>query len=145
MQWSSAILSILNEGHNLKIPLSGRSMFPLIAGGRDEAVISTVLGKRLKRGDIVLYVREDGTHVLHRIHHIKNDDFFILGDAHTCIEGPIKKEKVMAVAEAVIRKDKTILCSRFDYRMISAIWLLVRPLRPMIMRVVTSLLHLLKP
>ena len=144
VQWSSAILPILDEGHNLRIPLSGRSMFPLLKGGRDDAVISTVHGKTLKRGDIVLYVQEDGTHVLHRIHHIKNDDFFMLGDAHTSIEGPIKNEKILAVAVAVIRKDKTISCSRYDYRIASALWLLVRPLRPKVMHVAIRLYRLLK-
>lgn len=140
-EWSSAILPILNEGHNLKIPLSGLSMYPLLAGGRDEAVLSTVQGKKLKRGDIVLYVREDGTHVLHRVYHIKNNAFFMLGDAHTWIEGPIKKEDILAVAVSVIRKDKTISCKRFDYRMVSALWLLVRPLRPLIMRAARRILH----
>ena len=140
----TAILPILNEGHNLKIPLSGLSMYPLLVGGRDEAVISTVQGKKLKRGDIVLYVREDGTQVMHRIHHIKSNTFFMLGDAHTWIEGPIKKEAVLAVAVAVIRKGKMVLCNRFDYKIISAFWLFVRPLRPMIICAARSLLRILK-
>jgi len=142
-QWSSAILPILDEGSNLKIPLSGRSMIPLLIGGRDEAIISTFKGKRLKRGDIVLYARDDGTHLLHRIHHIKNGNFFVLGDAHIAIEGPIKKENVLAVAVAVVRKNKTILCSRIDYRIISSLWLLARPFRFVILRMLTKIRHML--
>lgn len=144
IQWSSAILPVLNEGHTLKIPLSGLSMFPLIKGGRDEAVLSSTKGKKLKCGDIVLYAREDGTHVLHRIHHLKNDDFFMLGDAHTSIEGPIKRKYVLAVAEAIIRKGKEISCNRVDFRIISTIWLIVRPVRPVIMRVALKLYGFLK-
>lgn len=144
VQWSSAILPVLNEGHILKIPLLGLSMFPLLSGGRDEAVISSIAGKKLKRGDIVLYVREDGTHVLHRIHHIKNDNFFMLGDAHTSVEGPIRRENVLAVAEAVIRKGKTISCNRADFWLISSIWLLVRPARPWIMNVAFKLYSFFK-
>lgn len=144
IQWSTALLPILNEGHQLKIPLSGLSMFPLLAGGRDEAVLSTIRGKKLKRGDIVLYVREDGTHVLHRIQDVKKGSYFMLGDAHTWIEGPISKEAILAVAVAVVRKNKTISCKRLDYRFISAIWILVRPLRPLIMRVLRKIHSLIK-
>lgn len=143
-QWSSVILPILNEGHNLKIPLAGLSMFPLIKGGRDEAVISSISEKKLKRGDIVLYVRENKTHVLHRVHHIKNDEFYMLGDGQTCIEGPIKREKVLAVAVAIIRKGKTISCSRLDFRIISALWLLLRPVRLVFLHVAIRLYSLLK-
>jgi len=149
VQWSSAILPILNEGHSLKIPLSGLSMHPLLVGERDEAVISSVQGRKLKKGDIVLYVREDGTHVLHRIHHINRNGYYMLGDAQTWIEGPVKREKVLAVAVAVIRKGKAIQCDRFFYRVISAVWLLVRPLRPLILRLARPLraliLHLARP
>lgn len=141
-QWSSAILPMLDEGRNLKLPLSGLSMSPLLVGGRDEVLITSVLGKKLKRGDIVLYVRKDGTHVLHRIHHVKSNMYYMLGDAHTLIEGPIKEEDVLAVATAVIRKEKMILCSQYSYRIISALWLFARPLRPIILKIVRGLLRL---
>lgn len=135
-QWSAAILPILAEGYNLRLPLTGLSMYPLLVGGRDEVLISTVLEKRLKRGDVVLYVQKDGTHVLHRIHHVKNSMYYMLGDAQTWIEGPIKKEHVLAIATAVIRKEKMILCNKYSYRIISGLWLFMRPLRPLILRIV---------
>lgn len=139
VQWSSAILPILDDGQNLKIPIKGLSMYPLLVGGRDEVLITTVLGKKLKRGDIVLYVREDGTHVLHRIHHLKNKKYYMLGDAQTWIEGPIKEEDVLAVATSVIRKGKMISCSQYGYRIIAGLWLLMRPLRPQLLRIVRVL------
>lgn len=139
IQWSTAILPILDEGHNLKLPLEGLSMAPLLVGGRDEVLIATVSGRRLKRGDIVLYVRKDGTHVLHRIHHIKNKMYYMLGDAHTWIEGPIKEKDVLAVTTAVIRKEKMILCSRYGYRILAGLWLLLRPARPLIIRTIAKI------
>ena len=139
IQWSAAILPILAEGRNLKLPLSGLSMSPLLVGGRDEVLITSALEKRLRRGDIVLYVRKDGTHVLHRIHHVKNNQYYMLGDAHTWIEGPIQEEDVLAVATAVIRKGKMIVCRQYSYRIISGLWLLMRPLRPLILRIVRGL------
>lgn len=142
-QWSSALLPILDEGRSLKLPLSGLSMYPLLVGGRDEVLITSVSGTRLKRGDIVLYSRNDGTHVLHRIHHIKNSLYYMLGDAHSWIEGPIEEEDVLAVATAVIRKGKMIACNQYSYRIISGLWLLMRPLRPRLARIVRGLRRLL--
>jgi len=143
-QWISAILPVLEQGHNLKMPLSGLSMYPLLTGGRDEVLIATVAGKRLKRGDIVLYARPDGTHILHRIHHIKNNMYYMLGDAQTWIEGPIKEEAVLAVAIAVQRKGKTILCSHYGYRFISGLWLFLRPVRPVMLRAIRYCLLIFK-
>jgi hypothetical protein len=143
-KWSSEILPILKEGYSFKIPFSGLSMYPFIAGERDEAVIACALGKRLKRGDIVLYVRDDGFHVLHRIHHIKDGSYYMIGDAQTVIEGPIKAESILAVATAIVRKNKTISCDRLDYRVLSGIWLLLRPFRPLIFRAVSKLRGILK-
>lgn len=135
-QWSSAIMPVLAAGHTLRLPFAGLSMFPLLVGGRDEVIIAAASGRHLKRGDIVLYARKDGTHVLHRIHHVKNSMYYMLGDAQTWIEGPIREEEVLAVVTELIRKEKTIRCSERGYRFISELWLLVRPIRPQIIKTV---------
>ena len=143
-QWSSAIMPVLAAGHTLKLPFAGLSMYPLLAGGRDEVIIAAASGRHLKRGDIVLYKRKDGTHVLHRIHHVKNSMYYMLGDAQTWIEGPVREEDVLAVVTELIRKGKTILCSKSGYRFISELWLLMRPMRPQIMKIVAHLPFLAK-
>ncbi|WP_418792217.1 S24/S26 family peptidase [Phosphitispora sp. TUW77] len=144
-QWSSAIMPILAEGHTLRLPFEGLSMHPLLVGGRDEVIIAAASEKQLKRGDIVLYKRNDGTHVLHRIHHIKNSMYYMVGDAQTWIEGPIREEQVLAFVTEIIRKGKTIPCSDCGYRLISGLWLLARPLRPQIIKNLSHLRFFLKP
>ncbi|MEQ8174750.1 MAG: S26 family signal peptidase [Syntrophomonadaceae bacterium] len=138
-EWSSAILPILEQGHTLKMPFSGLSMHPLLVGGRDEVLLESVSGRKLKRGDIVLFVQEDGTHVLHRIHHIKNNTYFMLGDAQVWIEGPVPADKVLGIATVLIRKNKMISSRRIDYLIISHLWLLLRPVRPMILKAIKRL------
>jgi hypothetical protein len=144
VEWSSAILPILKEGHELKLLLSGRSMHPLLLGGRDEVVIKLIDNMKLKRGDIVLYCRDDGTHVLHRIHHIKNYSYYMLGDAQTWIEGPIDDTQVLAVAVYIIRKGRTISCKGKTYRLISELWLILRPVRPLILFLATHIWTFIK-
>ncbi|MBU7007240.1 S26 family signal peptidase [Phosphitispora fastidiosa] len=128
----------------MKIPFAGLSMYPLLAGGRDEVIIAAVSGRHLKRGDIVLYQRKDGTHVLHRIHHINDAAYYMLGDAQTWIEGPVREEEVLAVVTEIIRKEKSILCSNSGYRFISELWLLLRPIRPQLIRIFAYLPFLRK-
>jgi len=128
--WTAVILPILSKGYRLRIPLKGMSMYPLIVGDRDEAVISSIGGKKPVRGDIVLYVSEDGIHALHRIHHVRGRDYYMLGDSQTWIEGPIKEDAILAVATEIIRKGKRISCNNAAYRLFAELWLLVRPIRP---------------
>lgn len=128
--WTSVILPILSKGYKLRIPLKGMSMYPLLVGGRDEAVISSIGEKKPVRGDIVLYVDEDGIHALHRIHHVKGKNYYLLGDSQTWIEGPIKEDAVLAVATEVIRKGKRISCNKAAYKFFAELWLLARPIRP---------------
>lgn len=91
-----------------------------------------------------MYVSEDGIHALHRIHHVKGRDYYMLGDSQTWIEGPIKEDAVLAIATAIIRKGNKISCSNLFYRLIVEIWLLVRPLRPKILLFVRKLLSFIK-
>ena len=139
--WAPAVMPLLLEGHQLRIPLSGMSMYPFIVGGRDEVLLTSVSKKKPKRGDIVLYARSTGKHVLHRIHHIRSEGFYMLGDSSSEIEGPISPKDVLAVTETIIRKGKQIHCRNLVYRIISEIWLLLRLLRPMIIKIANKLLH----
>ena len=131
--WMEAIKPLFREGYALKICPSGRSMIPFIRGGRDEVLLRSAINARLKRGDIVLYTRTDGIHVLHRVHHIHGELFYLLGDAQTQVEGPLKRSSIQAVAASITRKGREIKCDNRLYRMFSSIWLTLRPFRPLIL------------
>ncbi|NBJ14690.1 MAG: hypothetical protein FNP40_03785 [Dehalobacter sp. 4CP] len=62
----------------------------------------------------------------------------MLGDAQTWIEGPIEKENVLAVVTTIMRKGKSIECRNQGYQFIVELWLLLRPLRPLIMKIVCN-------
>ena len=49
------------------VPISGTSMWPLLKEGKSQIQLVSGGTKQLKKGDVVLYRREDGTLVLHRI------------------------------------------------------------------------------
>lgn len=134
-KWRTHIAPLLEDGYRVKIPFSGLSMFPFIEGGRDEVIIVSAQKRIPKRRDICLYIRNDGTHILHRVHHTDGRSLYMLGDAQTYIEGPVDHDHVIAVTEELIRKGKNISCDCVLYRILSELWLILRPFRPFIMKV----------
>ena len=58
---------LISQGKTIRIKPQGFSMYPLFIPGRDEACIEYVSFASLKRGDVILYRRENGCLVLHRI------------------------------------------------------------------------------
>lgn len=130
----SLALSALKEGQALKITPQGTSMCPFFYGGRDSVNV-VVPSFPLKRGDIALYIRDDGTYVIHRVYKVKKEatgtSYYMMGDNQDWVEGPLKESQIHAVAASIIRKGKMIDCKRnMTYRFLSKLWLLLKPLRP---------------
>lgn len=81
---------------------------------------------------MVFFQREDGRFVMHRIWKIKNDGYYIVGDAQTEIEGPVKEEQIFALITKVHRRGKWIGPGNFWWEFFEHVWIRVIPLRPYI-------------
>lgn len=133
--WFTVIKPLLEDGNLLRISPSGLSMYPFLVGGRDEVFLRSTTVKKPVKGDIALFRREDGIHVLHRIHHIRNNWYYMLGDAQTGIEGPIDEKNVIAVVKAVIWKNRIIDRDNIILKTLTRIWTIMRPFRPIILKI----------
>ena len=60
------LLPLLEETDAIPLVISGGSMSPFLAHGRDTGCLSKV-DRPLKRGDMILYQRDSGKYILHRI------------------------------------------------------------------------------
>ena len=79
-------------------------MLPLLAGGRDRVTLGPV-PERLRRGEVLLYRRADGSYVLHRLTGFGQDGTLVFcGDRQTEPERGIRPEQVIARAVAFERK-----------------------------------------
>lgn len=134
-----SILKLLEEGKTVQIKPQGYSMYPMFVPGRDSAVIVKARTQELKRGDVVLYRRDEGTIVLHRIWKVRKEGVYLIGDNQSLIEGPLRLEQIKGVLAAFIRKGKTISTDNLFYRIISAVWLALLPFRDGIKRTVLRL------
>ena len=129
---------LLAQGQSIQIQPQGYSMYPMFVPGRDAAVIEPVEAARLKRGDVVLYRREGGILVLHRIWRIHADGFYMVGDNQSEVEGPLRASRIKGILTGFVRKGKYIPVGNPLYCLASRLWLFLRPVRPALSKVAAA-------
>ena len=130
-EYLSAMEDLIGQGETVSIPVSGFSMNPFLADKRD-AVLAKRPERDLKRGDIVLYKRRNGQYILHRIWRVNREGYYMVGDAQTEIEGPIKQDQIIGLVEKIRRKGKWIDETDFLWKLFEKIWIRILPLRPVL-------------
>lgn len=123
---------LLAQGNAVQFKPQGYSMYPLFVPGRDEAVVKPVEMSRLKRGDVVLYRRDESILVLHRIWKRRGDQFYLVGDNQKEIEGPLRPDQMRGILVSIIRKGRQFSTENIVYHFLACIWLWLRPFRPII-------------
>ena len=99
----------------------GTSMMPLLRQNRDVMIIERTNG-RLKKYDCPLYIRRDGTHVLHRILKVRDKDYVICGDHCTEKEYGITDGNIIGVMTGIIRDGKELDFNSFSYKFYYHLW-----------------------
>jgi SOS-response transcriptional repressor LexA len=104
----------INSGGYFYLVPKGVSMLPTIKGDVDTVTLEKA--DELKKGDIVLYGRENGQIVLHRIVSIKGDSLILSGDAQIELEHGIKKSDVIARVCEIKKGERIIKRSSFEFK-----------------------------
>lgn len=129
MESRADIEQLLKDGNTVQTVINGYSMYPMLVPGRDSVIVEPLEDRKLKRGDVVLYRRDAGILVLHRIWRVRQEEFYMVGDNQTQIEGPLRPEQMRGILIAFIRKGKYIPVRNMPYRFYAAVWLRMRPVR----------------
>ena len=105
------------------VPVTGTSMRPLLREGESRVQVVKTGDEPLKRGDIVLYRRNNGTWVLHRIIKVKNEHtFLVCGDHQWKLDEQIQKEQILAVVQGFFRNGHYVDDRTLWYRLYKAVW-----------------------
>ena len=119
------LVEVMNTAfdQNLKfeMPVNGTSMLPFIHAG-DLVMLDKISNHQIKKGDVVLYKRENGQYVLHRIHSIKNEMLVMLGDNQLKLEKNIAYNQLLAKMISYKTKKKDVSVKSFKYRFWTNIW-----------------------
>lgn len=109
----------LEAGQTVRFMPKGISMRPMLREARDTVTIAPI-NRPLKKYDITLFVRDDGSYVLHRI--------VGTGETYTCIgdnqfvSERVKPQQMIAVVCAFSRDDKEYSVLSPIYRVYCRIW-----------------------
>lgn len=125
---------LLQLTDSVPLVISGNSMIPFLVHRRDTVYLSKVT-KPPKRGAVVLYQRESGAYVLHRIYRKRNGLYDLVGDAQQEIETSIRPDQIMAEVKAVRRNGRLLRRGSLCWLFYEKIWLSLLPFRPLIGRV----------
>ena len=110
----------LEKGNAVRLTPQGTSMLPLLRPGQDSVLLRSP-AKELRKFDIVLYQRDSGQFVLHRL--VKTGDTYTaLGDHQITPESGIRREQILAVVAAFYRGGRRYLPRGLAYGAYCRIW-----------------------
>ena len=122
----------------LPLVISGNSMSPFLVHGRDTIYLSR-LTRAPRRGDALLYRRDNGAYVFHRVYAVKDGLLTMVGDAQTQLEPGIRPDQVIAVMTAAVRRGKHLAPGCFWWEFFEKIWIRMIPLRDPVRRLYAGL------
>lgn len=137
-EYVSVLREIAEEGKVVSMLIAGSSMAPFLCHNRDY-IYFTKPERELRRGDMVFYQRDSGQYVMHRIYRVKHEGYYMVGDAQTQIEGPLRRDQIFAVITQVKRDGEMIRPGDFWWEFFEHIWIRIVPAR----RIVTALYGML--
>ncbi len=112
----------------------GDSMMPLIKQGRDLMVL-TIPTRPPRKYDAVLYKRENGQYVMHRIIGCNENGFIMCGDNRYDKEFGIKESQILAILTSVSRDGKEIKNDSLKYKLYVHLWCDLFFIRKFILRI----------
>ncbi|MBO5051644.1 MAG: S24/S26 family peptidase [Clostridia bacterium] len=93
--------AVLESGGTFTLKPRGNSMRPTIIPGRDSVSIVTLEGQASVY-DILLYQRQNGSFVLHRVAKVERDGTYTMcGDYQVVLERGIRQEDVIGVVTTI--------------------------------------------
>lgn len=132
-EYLDVVCDLLRQGKTyVNVPVTGGSMVPFLHSG--DAVYLDPPPKRLRRGDIVLYTRQNGDYVLHRIRSVYPDgSLIVVGDAQQHLE-PLRSARcVHGIVVSARHKDELITPKSPRWWFYRHIWLWLLPWRHRLM------------
>lgn len=117
----------LSEGKSVKLTVTGVSMYPMLRDRIDSVIIEKA--DSFCKYDVVLYKRDNGQFVFHRIVGVHGDSFTFAGDNELVKEYGIDRANCLGKMKAFERSGKTYDVNVLWYRIYSRMWVCFFPFR----------------
>ncbi len=103
----------IKNGGKYRFYPRGTSMLPLIRQGVDSVVFTNAV--EIKKYDMILYLRDDGAFVLHRVVAVKDGKYHMCGDNQCLVEKGIRPDQVKATVSGFYRGDQYVSLDNAEY------------------------------
>lgn len=123
------IRKFLEDDKSVRITVTGNSMYPFLRDNKDSVELITCSFSEIRAGDIILIQRDDSAYVLHRVIFKKKEHVYINGDAQRSLEGPIRKDQILAKVTTVWRKRAEISVNNILWKTLAFLWFCILPFR----------------
>ncbi len=133
---------LLDAGKAVKFSVIGNSMYPIFRHDREK--VTVVKCEKIKKRDVILYQRNDGSYVLHRVVGKGRLGYKLCGDNQLAVEYPVKRQDVVAVMSSFERNGREISKNNVFYRLYSFFWCMLIALRPLEFKIAYRLKKLFK-
>lgn len=117
----------LSDRGTAVLPVTGSSMLPMLRGGRD-TVYLTQPQMPLRRGEVILYRRENGQYILHRIVKVTPEALICCGDNQYTLE-TVAHRQIIGAVTAFERNGKLRKTTAAGYRLYTWAWVTMFPMR----------------
>ena len=119
--YEGLIREVLSSGGEFRLYPRGTSMLPLMRQGRDSVALGQV-DTAIRKNDILLYQRPDGSYVLHRVRRGMPDGLTMWGDNQTTPEPGVSPDWVIGRVTRIFRDDVAVACDSHRYRLYLWLW-----------------------
>lgn len=131
---SDIITELLNKNISVKMKISGKSMIPMMYPDCDSVKLIPIVNEDIAKDDVVLYRRNSGQLVLHRVWRVYEDKVDCIGDAQIAIEKGVLKASVMAKVIEFSRRGVSHCINDKRYIMYCKIWRISKPFRRVLIK-----------
>ena len=127
------ICELLRQGQtHLSIPVTGGSMVPFLHSG--DTVCLDLLDRPARRGDILLYQRQNGRYIPHRLIRVRKDGSMLMaGDAQQELEILPGPEHLRAIVTSAFHKGKRCAPGGVRWWIYANVWMWLLPVRHRLM------------
>ena len=127
MEQLAQLLELQLEAGEAPLRVTGSSMHPTLRDRLDTVYLKSAKGD-LRKGDVILYRRENGRYILHRILACSAEGFLCAGD-NQCQKEAVAPGQVLAVVTAFQRGKKRVDVRHRGYRLYVWLGIALFPLR----------------
>lgn len=120
---------LISEGKTVTITVKGNSMNPFMVHLRDQMTLGPWKEDDIRKGTVALVRDIHGNHLIHRIIDVYPDRVILLGDGNILQTETATRENIIGIMHAITRKGRTYTPRSLTWRVYSAIWAFLTPVR----------------